>query len=411
MLYGCLILYLALIYIRPAEIVASWETIPFLEIFTIVSGVVAAFSLAAKPRRLRLPHDKLLLAFWVVISISNLLYWVWAAYDSWMSFMPVVFCYCLIRFAVQRETQLRGLIYVLVILTMVLAINGIVQYQTGFGLGDVTMQLGRIRGTGIFNDPNDLGLSFVMAVPFLLVFITGPSVNLLSRLWWLIQLALVLLAMFYTNSRGAIVGLGAALICFTFLKFRRLPASLVGIALVAIIIAGSPSRASQMSYDEESAQSRIQSWAEGWIMLKSNPVLGVGHNRFTDYNYLVAHNSFVQTFAELGLVGAFCFVGMFYWYFKGLVVTKNGATERWRVPLLSSGVGVLTCSWFLSRQYVVVLYILLAIGASAAALGSPDKEDGLTMTWRDGLNIALLTVVGLVAVNISIRTMAVWTGG
>ena len=36
---------------------------------------------------------------------------------------------------------------------MFLAVNGIVQYHTGVGLGNVTMTLDRIYGTGIFNDP------------------------------------------------------------------------------------------------------------------------------------------------------------------------------------------------------------------------------------------------------------------
>ena len=53
-------------------------------------------------------------------------------------------------------------------------------------------------------------------------------------------------------------------------------------------------------------------------MLKSHPLTGVGYDQYTEYHYAVAHNSFVHTFAELGLIGAYIFVGMFYWYFKGL---------------------------------------------------------------------------------------------
>ena len=40
-------------------------------------------------------------------------------------------------------------------------------------------------------------------------------------------------------------------------------------------------------------------------MLKSHPLTGVGFDQYLEYHTRVAHNSFVETFAELGLIGAF----------------------------------------------------------------------------------------------------------
>ena len=58
---ACL-LYVTLIYVRPAEIVPRWETIPFVDILTGISAFVGVFSLSAKPRPVaNLPHDKLFL--------------------------------------------------------------------------------------------------------------------------------------------------------------------------------------------------------------------------------------------------------------------------------------------------------------------------------------------------------------
>ena len=39
-------------------------------------------------------------------------------------------------------------------------------------------------------------------------------------------------------------------------------------------------------------------------MLKSHPMTGVGYDQDTENHPPVAHNSFVHTFAELGLIGA-----------------------------------------------------------------------------------------------------------
>jgi putative inorganic carbon (HCO3(-)) transporter len=414
MLYSCVLLYVALIYIRPAEIVPGWEAIPFVDILTGISAFVAIFSLASKPRPFaNLPHDKLILIFWVLIAVSSVKVWFWAVYDSVLAFSPVVVCYFLIRAAVTTQRQLTGLIYLLIGLNVFLAINGIVQFHTGVGLGNIQTRMDRIYGTGIFNDPNDLGMTFVMAVP-LLVFVLSRAGNwAILRVLAFVGLVLVLAGIYYTNSRGSLVGLAAALVAMSFLRFRNIAGTVVAVALLSVIVVAAPSRGAEMDSSESSAQSRIQSWAEGWSMFKTHPLTGVGFGQYTEYHVKVAHNSFVETFAELGILGALCLVGMFYWYFKGvrLIPEKNVGSPPWRRALLASAVGVLTCAWFLSRQYVPIFYVLLAMGACAATVGVPaESKDELRGDGKDVVAVVALTILGLVVVNLSIRALAIWAG-
>jgi putative inorganic carbon (HCO3(-)) transporter len=414
MLYACLLLYVTLIYVRPAEIVPDWATIPFVDILTGISAVIGIFSVAAKPRKiLDLPQDKLLLAFWAIIAISSFKVWFTGVYYAFLAFMPPVFVYFLIRAGVQSQAHLKGLAYLLIALNVFLAVNGIVQYHTGVGLGNVGMILDRIYGLGIFNDPNDLGMTFVMAVPFALLVIGLRSTWLLFRIVGVVVLGTILLAIYYTNSRGAIVGLGAAMVAYSFIKFSKPKALVAAAVLVGVIAVAAPSRGSEISSDESSAQTRIQSWAEGWAMLKSHPLTGVGYDQYTEYYYAVAHNSFVHTFAELGLIGAFIFVGMFYWYFKGLNLIPDSNKEflPWRRALMVSAIGMLTCAWFLSRQYVPVFYVLLGMGASAVSLNVPPEKRGKLQTSQtDVIVIVGLTIFGILLVYFLIRTMAVWSG-
>jgi len=153
-------------------------------------------------------------------------------------------------------------------------------------------------------------------------------------------------------------------------------------------------------------------WAEGLAMFKSNPITGVGYGQFFENTALVAHNSFVHTLAELGFAGAFCLVGMFYWYFTGLRRGSSGAIQldRWREALMASGAGVLGCAWFLSRQYVVVPYILLGVGTAASTLSVPDPAI-LKTKAGDVRNILALTIGLIMIVYISVRTLAIWSGG
>ena len=412
MLYACLLLYITLIYVRPAEIVPGWENIPFVDILTVICAAIGAFSLAAKPRKiLDLPQDKLILAFWAMMVISSFKVWLTGVYIAFLAFMPMVFAYFLIRAGVQSLRQLRGLIYLLMALNVFLAVNGIVQYHTGVGLGDVGLVLDRIYGTGIFNDPNDLGMTFVMSVPLFLFAIGRAGTGFVTRALSLAGLCAVLLALYYTNSRGAIVGLAAAMVCLSLLKYKTVAGTIAAVALLGVIVVAAPSRGSEMDAGESSAQTRIQSWAEGWNMLKSHPLTGVGFDQYLDYHIRVAHNSFVHTFAELGLLGAFCFVGMFYWFFKGLNLLPQDTPESaaWRRALISSAVGLLTCGWFLSRQYVHIFYIMIAVGASAVTISVPDKDKArLRMTPGDVATVVAWTLAGLVLVYISIRTLAIW---
>ena len=413
MLYACLLLYVTLIYVRPAEIVPEWATIPFVDILTVISAAIGLFSLATKPRRiLNLPQDKLLLAFWAIIAISSFKVWFTGVYYAFLAFMPPVFVYFLIRASVQSVRHFKGLAYLLIALNVFLAVNGIIQYHTGIGLGNVGMILDRIYGLGIFNDPNDLGMTFVITVPFVLLVIGLTGTWMLFRILGIVALGVILLATYYTNSRGAIIGLGAAMVAYSFIKFSKAKASIVAALLVGVISVAAPSRGSEISFDESSAQTRIQSWAEGWAMLKSHPLTGVGYDQYTEYHYAVAHNSFVHTFAELGLTGAFIFLGMFYWYFKGLTLIPDSNKEfvPWRRALIVSAIGMLVCAWFLSRQYVAVFYVLLAMGASAVHLNvPPEARDKLETSAKDLVIIGGLTVFGVLFVYFSIRTMAIWS--
>jgi putative inorganic carbon (hco3(-)) transporter len=415
MLYVCVLVYITLIYVRPGEIVLEWATFPFVDVVTVISAIIGAFTLAIKPRNIfNLPHDKLVIVFWGLITISNVTVWLYGMYLAWLEFMPSVFCYFLVRAGVRTPRQMRGVVYLLIALNVFLAVNGIMQYHTGIGLGNVTMIANRIYGTGIFNDPNDLGMTFVMVVPLVLLVIFRKASGILLRALGITMLGAILWAMFYTNSRGAIVGIGAALIAYSFLNFKRANAVIISLVLVSLVAVAAPSRAGQMDFQEESAQTRIQIWAEGIAMFRMNPVIGVGYGRFTEYNSQVAHNSFVHTFAELGFLGGMCFVGMFYWYFKGLRpgLQRDPDRRAWNIAFTASGVGVLACIWFLSRQYIVVLYVLLALGACATTLEgvATEQPPKPSATVRDLINIGALTVLGIFIVYMSIRTMAVWSG-
>jgi len=413
------LIYLIVIYIRPGEIFPSLAEMPILDYISAGALAAAALSLFMNRRRFwDQPHDWFFLVYTGLILISQPVWgWMGGALDSLLRFGPVVFFYFLIRTGVQSDREIARFTRVLVWLNVFLAVNGLLQVFTGAGFGNVeameTRDGIRIMGTGIFNDPNDLGMTLVLAVPFVLSRLSASGTHVLGRVAAFVILATLLTACYYTNSRGTILAIGVTFTVFAYRRAGPLTATAVAaVGLVGILVLA-PSRMSQMSADEDSAQGRIQAWSEGLQMFKAAPVFGVGFGGFADHHGLVAHNAFVHVLAELGLPGAVAFVGMFYWYFLGLGQTRQPQTRadadrmRLRRDLGDSALGMLICMFFLSRQYVVVPFAMLALSACYMSRTPVDERRGgdnafdLTLLHTGiivGLTIGMTAIIYVIAV-------------
>src|SRR4029450_8314255 len=102
MAYLLALLYLACIYLRPAEIVPGWETFPFAACIAAVSALCMAGSLVLRPRRFwNLPQDWFVLGFLVAVAASNAAWgWMSGAVEAMLAIAPAIFCYFLLRRAV-----------------------------------------------------------------------------------------------------------------------------------------------------------------------------------------------------------------------------------------------------------------------------------------------------------------------
>ncbi|MEQ1729508.1 MAG: O-antigen ligase family protein [Vicinamibacterales bacterium] len=427
MAFVTIVLVLIVVYVRPGEVVPALEDYPLAVITLGLAACAALVSFILRPFVFwRQPLDRYVLGFFAAAVLSNLS-WGWAggAYLALVAMTPVVLTYFLLRAALQTPAHLRWTGYVLVALTLFQAVNGIRQYRSGVGLGGVAaLQYGsqgddyeevrRIRGTGIFNDPNDLAMALVAAVPFLI----GPIIRKRSRLP--VRLAFAsgavaeVLAIFYTSSRGGMLGLGAMVVSFALRLGRAAGVTVAAVALV-VLVALAPSRMVELDSSEDSAQGRIQAWSAGLEMLKSRPVLGVGYGRYTEFNHHVAHNSFVHVAGELGMVGAFFFTGMMYWLLRGIRTAPAGVTpglagdfEIWRDDLRIGSLGLFVCALFLSRQYNMVLFIWLALSASSRHVANAESS-AEARELRAGV-VWALTLLGVVVVYVLVRLLAVWGG-
>jgi O-antigen ligase len=213
------------------------------------------------------------------------------------------------------------------------------------------------------------------------------------------------------QSRGGFLALAALVGVYAYRRMGRV--ATVGV-LAIVVVAGltfGPSRIQNIDAQEASAQGRIEAWAAGLQMVKFHPILGVGFGEFPNLHGRVAHNSFVHSFAELGILGGFLFVGLFYWHFASTSRSRNmagAASSTLALDLQASGTGVAMAAAFLSLQYIPILYVPAVLGAVRVAIErQPDALEPASHAW-DWALIGLLSAATIVGTWVAVRLLGSW---
>ena len=369
------LIYVGLVYVRPQEYVLALRDIPVLPIVLIASFMAW---LALRDKNFEASQHRLLpvLLFAMAVSVAAN-GWLGGALETFTGFFPTLVLFYLVSTTTDTVAKHKLFIKTLVFITTALALHGIDQVQTGIGWsGAKVMDGNRITYLGIFNDPNDLALAFVIAMP-MLGYGFSEAKSLIGKAIWSIAVAINLYALFLTNSRGGMLGAISLFILYFYSRYgvvRSLGAAAVGLVALSLF----PSRLSTLDAGEESAAGRVDAWYEGIRMLVHHPIFGVGKGNFTDHHDLTAHNSIVLVFAELGLFGYFfwlAFVGLSVWMVYK--ISRTTADQLGGAPVqggddwlqyakisrtyLYAILGFLIPAFFLSRSYNILLFMLCAL--------------------------------------------------
>ena len=225
----------------------------------------------------------------------------------------------------------------------------------------------------------------------------------------------VLLAMFsfvLTGSRSGVISLVVVIITCVLVAGRRwrpmAAVTAVAVAVTAVIFfaAFAPGsireRIAQTVPGQvnTAAEGRTTIWQVGWRMVEDKPFHGVGLGSFqaASINYVllpgtlarsdevidtpkVAHNIYLETLAELGIVGAILFGGILIFpIFCALRAAGNFARAGdTQMEILSRALvvalaGVLAADFFVSAQLSKLLWLLLAMGPVLLALSRKESR-------------------------------------
>ena len=197
-----------------------------------------------------------------------------------------------------------------------------------------------------------------------------------------------------------------------------------------------PSRFNEIDVEEASAEGRVDSWYEGVQMFIGHPIFGVGPDMYSDYHHLTAHNSFVLVMAETGIIGYTLWLAFILYGFRMMWAASRGmgqpavrdeealeaeldaaaaagedvdallAAEDAREASIAEGRGIamalmlsltgfFTCAFFLSRSYVVILYLLAAV--VVAHYVDMRRDDPSLPHFTLSKDFLLLPIIGVVA--------------
>jgi O-antigen ligase len=415
-IYVGLLIYCVLLYIRPADWVPwmlNWPLEFVVLGITIGAGVLKWFFSQRGPQD-RIPPQVPFLVLWVIaIFLSNAVHGNFiAANDQAVAYTKRALVFVIFWLGINTVRKLRGIYVLLGMLAAVLAWQGIYQVQNKVGwAGQPLYWGGRICWVGLWDGANVLSLMFVMTVPLLLEMFLGPW-RLPSKLFALLAGVSTTVGLVLAASRGAWLSLAVVLLVYFRKRMGRF-GILIGVLALAAIVAFGPSRLmTQDQRDHSSTRGRVDMWAEGFEMVRYNPVLGVGKGQFIRYTHsLIAHNTFIQNMGETGIVGLFIWLALIYFTFRSLqLVLSQG--EKISPELLSatralhvSFIGYLVASAFIVADFEP-LYLLMGLSAIVLRLARQQTELELPLPI-DSFNfrrIAAVQVGGMLFFKIS--TMA-----
>ncbi|QDT55386.1 hypothetical protein Pan44_34290 [Caulifigura coniformis] len=228
----------------------------------------------------------------------------------------------------------------------------------------------RLRGLGMFHDPNDLASLAAVTSVISLYFLTDPTVAGV-RFLWLAPLALMTHAVLMTHSRGGILAFGVACMAWLAVKYGGKVAMAIG-AMGAAAVPVVLGRQGNIEISGGTGQQRIQLWAEGLEQIRSVKLpFGIGENRYHEISGLAAHNSYVHAYVELGFLGGTMFFGCFLFAAWAFYRIKRDRIEildpelRRMMPYIAAMLaGWCTGMATLSRCYVPPTYMIVGVAAA-----------------------------------------------
>jgi O-antigen ligase len=310
-----------ILFVRPADLFQDLAGIEFYQYLIIACFLVSFPAVLGRlsPDKLEKSPIDVFVLFWLpFIVLSHL--GNSRALDAWhegFTYFKVIVYFLLLVSLVTTPRRMELFTSCLIVFTCVTTILSVLDFHKVIQLPRYLSETGlpvlidpnRMYGPGIFQDPNDICIIIVSSLMLLLGKLTNKHAGP-ARLLWLVPLGVFAYGFYLTQSRGGLLALVAGAGILIVLRYGWLRAMMLGALGLPLLLVMLGTRQTAISSTTNTGQERIQLWNEGMVMFRANPVFGVGMNRYHEQAGHVAHNSFMQAFADTGFMGGLIFLGM-----------------------------------------------------------------------------------------------------
>ncbi len=362
--FTCIVLFLAIYYLKPQEWTSVFAHIRFVQLTMIAALGTLLFrerSLRARDF-FRTPHDWAMALFfaWVCITYHE------GPVAGFREFLNRITFYIVIVQTLtnwSRISRFLGWWTFFVWMTAFLAIAG-EYFWDPLGSRMITHGMMKDRlvlNLSMVNNPNALGHTIAPGIAMLYFFCIWKRPIFMKQLGFATY-GIPLWAIYMTFSKGAY--LTAAAVVVSTLTFGR--PKWVQILILAVVLSSGVGAVYklprmgelQKSKGDEAIQGRIRAFTYGHQYYRMYP-LGIGMGQFVptvmhDHNYFKAsHSTYVQTGSELGVTGMFFFLLVLWCNLRTLMFSKTHTPEQERIRRL---LFVLVASYMVSGWMVDFAY-------------------------------------------------------
>jgi O-antigen ligase len=384
MQFALFILLNAVLFVRPADLLPELEKASIYEAVILLCLAASAPALLAQlaPARLgRRPLTVAVLGLLGAVVLSQLARGsLGETLTQGTMFLKIVLYYLLLVAVVDTPGKLRRFLGWVAGFVLVVTALSLLQHHEVINLpalaaiqqGEFDPETGeyftfpRLCGTGIFNDPNDLSVILVVGMMICLSRLGEPGG---ARFLWLGPLLVMGYALTLTQSRGGLLALFAALASLFVGRFGVRKAVLLGAPVLVGVLVLFGGRQTRLDLDnqDDTGLHRIKLWRDGLVLLKSSPVFGIGAGRYAEECGLVAHNSFIHAYTELGVVGGALFLMGFVTPLTALhrfgrrAAHLDPTLRALRPCVMACVAGMAGGMISLSRVYTLTPYLILGV--------------------------------------------------
>jgi O-antigen ligase len=409
--FAGLFLFTVLLYVRPNDLfpeeLGDFSTVKFIAIPTILIYVISR--LAAGKRLTDWPIEIKMVGVILVLCIAFIPFAASSAdtIDRLSDpYLKVVAMFVLMVNLIDTKGRLRLLMQLMVVCATAIAIGAIADFVDARFSVEVNGVATRIEGNlgGIFENPNDLATSLDLVIPIAIGL--GVGRRGIGRLFYFGCAGILAVGVITTFSRGGFLGLLAVGSFLLWKVSRRNRSIAVASALGALLVllAAAPGGYGDRLFSiVDNNKDKTGSAQERTIILKRallvslrHPIIGVGMNNFHIYSYKerVAHNSFLEVAAELGVGGLIAYLILIFAPFRALkrieartsnFLAADHEREIHHLSLAVQGslVAYIVCSTFTSIEYLWYLYYPVAFAVALQKLYPVNDGDELPRaSWK-----------------------------